>query len=216
MRSYALPFIVGIALAVAPSRIARAGEHPAEHPTGGAPAEHPAPPAPSSPLPAAPAMIPPSPPAPSQATTGQPTAPAPATGVKSQERFIVHTAETQVEEPVSPEILKQRFSKAVEDHVAKESREQGGAFVVADDKLGKLWRLKLVRIHKDRIVQLAPNKFFACADFQEPAGEGTKLDLDFFVTKMDKGWNVDQVLIHKVSGKPRYTYNDKNERVPVE
>ncbi|NNN07059.1 MAG: hypothetical protein HKL90_14280 [Elusimicrobia bacterium] len=90
-------------------------------------------------------------------------------------------------------------------------------FTVHDDKLGKDWTLKLVRVHQDRIMQLGDNQFFACSDFKS-ARKGGKdaLDLDFFASKNPDGaWKIDKVLIHKVNGKPRYTWNAKNEMVPV-
>ena len=110
--------------------------------------------------------------------------------------------------------LQKSYSKTVRRHVAEASRKSG-AFVVHDDKLDKDWRLKLVRIHTDRIVQLADDTFFACADLKEPEGKKTKLDLDFYVVRKGGDWVMDKVLVHKVAGKPRYTYNDKNEMVPV-
>lgn len=107
------------------------------------------------------------------------------------------------------------FVHAVEGHVGMKSADEG-SFTVYDKTLDKTWELKLVRIHKNRIARLGENKFFACADFKTAAkGEETKIDLDFFVTREGEDWNVDEVLVHKINGKPRYTYNAKNERVPV-
>lgn len=107
------------------------------------------------------------------------------------------------------------FVKAVEGHVKMKVADEG-SFNVYDDKLDKTWELELVRIHKKRIARLGENKFFACADFKTAAkGKKTKIDLDFFVSRDDGDFSVDEVLVHKVSGKPRYTYNSKNQRVPV-
>ena len=54
------------------------------------------------------------------------------------------------------------------------------------------------------------------ADFKTvEKGAKDKLDLDFYATKGPDGWKIDKTVIHKVNGKPRYTYNDKNEMVPV-
>lgn len=107
------------------------------------------------------------------------------------------------------------FVKAVEGYVKMKVADEG-SFNVYDDKLDKTWELKLVRIHKKRIARLGENKFFACADFKTAAkGKKTKIDLDFFVTRNDGEFDVDEVLVHKVGGKARYTYNSKNQRVPV-
>ncbi|PCI39707.1 MAG: hypothetical protein COB53_02715 [Elusimicrobia bacterium] len=107
------------------------------------------------------------------------------------------------------------FVAAVESYVA-EKEENDGSFQVYDNKLKKTWNLSLVRIHKKRIARLGEDKFFACADF-ETVGKGRRktLDLDFFVTRVDGEFVVDEIPVHKVNGKRRYTYNSKNERVPV-
>lgn len=111
--------------------------------------------------------------------------------------------------------MRKEFNEAVEHHVERESAAEG-AFKVKDDKLGKEWALKLIGVHKKRIVGLGGNSFFACADFK-PVEKGSKdkLDLDFYATKGPDGWKIDRTVIHKVNGKPRYTYNEKNEMVPA-
>lgn len=115
---------------------------------------------------------------------------------------------------VEDKAVMEDFALAVEDYV-EERTEEVGAFEVLDDQTGKTWELLLVNVHKHRIARLAEDKFFACADFKTAEGGKTKVDLDFFVTRTDDGWEVDEVLVHKVNGRPRYVYNDRNERVPV-
>ena len=113
--------------------------------------------------------------------------------------------------------MNKEFVVAVEDSIAKKAAAGGGAFKVADDKLGKEWALKLVGVHKKRVAYLGDQHFFACADFK-PVEKGAKdkVDLDFYATKnADGSWAIDKVLIHKVNGEPRYTYNEHNEMVPV-
>ena len=110
--------------------------------------------------------------------------------------------------------MRKEFNEVVENHVRQQSAD--GAFTVKDDKLGKEWALKLLGVHKKRIVNLGGNSFFACADFKTVGtGEKAKLDLDFYATKGPDGWRIDKTVIHKVNGKPRYTYNEKNEMVPA-
>jgi hypothetical protein len=109
------------------------------------------------------------------------------------------------------------FVAAVEDYVA-DKQESEGAFKVYDNRLDKTWDLELLRIHKKRIARLGEDKFFACADFKEVGRKGKRktLDLDFFVSRDEDGnFVVDEIPVHKVQGKPRYTYNKNNERVPV-
>lgn len=117
-------------------------------------------------------------------------------------------------EAAANKAMQARYSKTVEGYVSRQSKKSG-AFVVPDALLSREWSTKLVRIHKDRIVELSDGQFFACADFKEKAGDKKMLDLDFYVSKKGTDWIVDEVLLHKVEGKPRYIYNDNNERVPV-
>lgn len=108
--------------------------------------------------------------------------------------------------------MNREYSQAVEEHV-----NSPDGFKVHDEVLGKDWSLKLLRIHKKRIVHLGGGSFFACADFKSAAKGGkAKLDLDFYATKSGDGWKIDKVLIHKLEGKARYTYNENNEMVPLQ
>lgn len=107
--------------------------------------------------------------------------------------------------------MSKEYTKAVEDFVAKSPE----GFKVKDAKLGKEWTLKLLGVHKKKVVHLGDKKFFACADLKS-TGTKDKLDLDFYASKAGDAWTIDQVLIHKVNGQARYTYNDANERVPTE
>ena len=112
--------------------------------------------------------------------------------------------------------MSKEFTKAVEDYVAQKSKAEGDAFKIKDDKLNREWGLALIGVHKKRVAHLGNQRFFACADFK-PVEKGSKdkVDLDFYATKTGDEWKIEKVLIHKVNGDPRYTYNDKNEMVPV-
>ncbi len=115
---------------------------------------------------------------------------------------------------MSPKQVQKYFSKVVEEHVNASSAKTDGAFVIKDDVLKKDWALKLKKIHTQKIVDLGHDKYFACADFKEAKGK-TTVDLDFYVGRSGNAWSVEKVLLHKVAGKPRFTYNDKNEMIPV-
>ncbi|MFH2203065.1 MAG: hypothetical protein ABIJ96_08130 [Elusimicrobiota bacterium] len=107
------------------------------------------------------------------------------------------------------------FVRAVKGYVSMKVADEGG-LRVRDDELDKTWTLKLRRVHKDLIAQLDENRAFVCAEFRT-VGDGVKeyLDLDLFATREKGDWFVDQVVVHKVGGKARFTYNDKHERVPL-
>lgn len=118
--------------------------------------------------------------------------------------------------PGDPARARALYSAAVLKHInfSSDNSRSGGAFVVPDELLKRDWRLKLNRIHEDRIVSLGRGRFFACADFRSEAGAQT-VDLDFYAVESSGGWSVERVLIHKVSGVPRFIYNEDNEIVPA-
>ena len=98
-----------------------------------------------------------------------------------------------------------------------------GSFTVADPKEnGKLRTLSLIRVH-DRVGKTGEYDY-SCTDMKDLA-TGEQLDLDFDVSDTDKvAENEDRpqeklkvvaVRIHKDNGKPRYTYDDKDNLIPV-
>jgi len=117
---------------------------------------------------------------------------------------------------VGSEKWKKQISKEFDGFVCDHTKKPNGEwFMIHDDKLNKDWKLKMVRVHKKKIVYLGDNRFFACADLKSIDSKD-KLDLDFYAKKLPDGsWQMEKAVIHKVNGKPRYTYNEKNEMVPV-
>lgn len=108
------------------------------------------------------------------------------------------------------------FEKVVKNYLRAEAKKTGGAYTIHDDVAKKNWKLELVKVHKNKICMLQEGKSsFACADLKEVNG-ANKLDLDFYATKSDDGkMSMEKVLIHKMNGKPRFTYDKENNVVPV-
>jgi hypothetical protein len=100
------------------------------------------------------------------------------------------------------------IDKAITEHIEKASKASGGKFEVKDDVLKKTWDLELVRVHKDRLQALADGRYFACVDFKAP--DGTMVDVDFFMKKEGDDLKVTDTTVHKVNGKARYNYQQKD------
>lgn len=170
-----------------------AAEHPQEHPT--ASKEHPTP------------------------TKEQPTETKKEHPAETKKE---HPAQTKKEHPKEhPEKTTQQnfqnnYEKVVKNYLSAESLKSGGVYTIQDDVAGKSWKLKLERVHKSRICMLQEGKTcFACADFNEVGGKN-KFDLDFYANKSADGtMTIEKVLIHKMNGKPRFTYDKDNNMVPV-
>lgn len=108
------------------------------------------------------------------------------------------------------------YEKVVKDYVASESQKTGGVYTIKDEKMNKDWKLELKKVHKSKICMLQEGKTcFACADFKEVGGK-TKIDLDFYAKKDNEGnITMEKALIHKVNGKPRFTYDKDNNMVEM-
>lgn len=112
------------------------------------------------------------------------------------------------------EAARKRYTQAVMDHVDSLSAEsEDGSFRVTDKATRKSIRLspKGAKVHSDKIVRLGGGTVFACSDFKMARGKGV-VDLDFYVTQDGE---VKSVLVHKVDGVERYTYDSQNRMVPA-
>jgi hypothetical protein len=108
-----------------------------------------------------------------------------------------------------PSLTKDELAEAVEAYVQKESAKHDGAFVVKDPVEKKDLSLTLKQVHRERLSQVAPGTYFACADFS--AADGTTYDLDIFMKGKDKDhMKTTDVTIHKKNGVERYTWYEDN------
>jgi len=120
-----------------------------------------------------------------------------------------HPKEHPQEHPPSGKKLStDDIDAAIRAHVEEKSKTSGGRFEVRDDVLSKTWSLELVRVHKDKLQALADGRYFACVDFK--AADGTAVDVDFFLKKDGDKLAVTDTAVHKIDGKARYNYEEKN------
>lgn len=100
---------------------------------------------------------------------------------------------------------------AMNDYVIEQSKKTG-TFDVYDDEAGKMRKLSLVRVHER--VGKTGDYYYSCADFKD-TGSNEMLDLDLDVEYKDGNLSVADIRVHKVNGKERYTYDEKDNRIPV-
>lgn len=106
--------------------------------------------------------------------------------------------------------------KGIKSHIKNITAANAGLFAITDPVQKKALKLKLVRIHEDKVSYIKKDDaYFACTDFKIEDGS-EMYDIDFWM-KADKKGNlkVYQTKIHKKDGKPRFTYRD-DEIVVVE
>jgi hypothetical protein len=109
--------------------------------------------------------------------------------------------------------------KSIQEYVDMTSAEQGGVFEIKDPELNKTWKLKLAKIH-DPVRQFEADRrrhphrwprkegrmfYFTCSDFKSVDSDDV-LDVDFWMVPADHTLKVIVTNIHKLNGKPRYTY----------
>jgi len=101
---------------------------------------------------------------------------------------------------------------AMSDFVTEKSKASG-TFDVEDPDTGKTRKLTLEKVHER--VGKTGDYYYSCADFKD-SESGEMLDLDLDVEDKDGKLMVVDVRIHKLDGKARYTYDEKDNRIPLE
>lgn len=128
----------------------------------------------------------------------------------AQEKHPEHPKKT--EHPTDKKqagLTKAELAAAIRTWVEKEEASNNGWLKVDDPVAGKTLQLKLEKVHDDRLSQIAPNVYFACAEFVEK--DGTKYDIDVFMQGKSKDdLRETEVSVHKVNGKERYTWFEEN------
>ena len=113
------------------------------------------------------------------------------------------TEHPKKEATLSPEVL----AKEIEQYVQNESKKNDGYFPFYDEKTEKDLKLKLDKVHKDRLSKVDDGLYFACSDFK--GTDGKIYDLDFFIKETDSGLEVTQQTLHKIDGKARYSWYEE-------
>lgn len=128
-----------------------------------------------------------------------------------------HPGEHQAEHPGEKTMLSAaQIIQGIKDHINEVANKNTGYFPIYDSVERRNLRLKLIRVHEDRVSYIKKsNAYFACTDFMAEDGK-TKYDVDFWMKKGIGGKvEVYKTKIHKKDGNPRFTYQD-DEIAPVE
>ena len=82
-----------------------------------------------------------------------------------------------------------------------------------EEVTGDTRELTLERVHER--VGKTEDYYYSCADMRD-AKSGELIDVDFDVEAYDDELEVVDVRVHKVNGKERYTYDEHDNRLPLE
>lgn len=122
--------------------------------------------------------------------------------------FIGQGLASQALAEPTPDALRQ----TIRDYISAEESAKG-AFSVFDSQMGKARALRLEAVHER--VGKTGNYYYSCADLKD-VETGDLLDVDFDVSDNNGQLAVVDIRIHKDNGKPRYTYDENDNMIPVE
>jgi len=97
--------------------------------------------------------------------------------------------------------------RGIRANIEARIQEGRGYFNFQNDTLDL--SLKLVRVHTEYLSVLGSNKFFACVDLATENGD--VYDMDFFLNGEPGAMQVTKTDLHKLNGKPYYTWKQNKE-----
>lgn len=104
----------------------------------------------------------------------------------------------------------------IRNYIDEKTQKGEGYFSINNDSTEL--NLRLVRVHTEYLSVLGPNRYFACVDLADTTG--AVYDVDFFLSGEPSEMDVTEMTVHKLNGKPYYTWQQKEdktwERVEVE
>ncbi len=115
--------------------------------------------------------------------------------------------EHPAEHPTKKQVTVGDVADGIKKHIAEGTKAQGGVFKVKDGD-GTL-SLTLLKVHDDKLAILGPGNFFACTDLK--GDDGNTYDVDFFLTGEPGAMKVTETNVHKVNGKPRYSWKQQDD-----
>lgn len=98
--------------------------------------------------------------------------------------------------------------RGIRAYIEHQTRTNDGYFVFEGDSSSL--NLKLVRVHTEYLSVLGANDFFACVDLATESGD--VFDVDFFLSGTRDSMNVIRTKLHKLNGKPYYTWKQAKDK----
>lgn len=115
-----------------------------------------------------------------------------------------------------PKIEIAEIEAGIKSFIDQKTAENGGVFPVKDENHDL--KMKLVRVHTEYLSNLGPDSHFACVDLVDEKGD--VYDVDFFMEGKPGQMTVTQTTVHKLNGKPFYSWKQKEDktwyRMPLE
>jgi len=85
-----------------------------------------------------------------------------------------------------------------------EQQHNSGYFFVYDSVKQEELKLKLIKVHDDRLAALGNGTYFVCSDFK--GTDGNTYDVDIFMKGKGDNLEATSKRVHKVNGVARYSW----------
>jgi hypothetical protein len=99
-------------------------------------------------------------------------------------------------------------ANAITSDIQATQKNNDGWYTMKDDEASATLKMKLDHVHRERLAQIDPKTYFACTDFK--TDDGHTVDVDFFMKDNGEKLVMSDASIHKVDGKPRYNWKEKD------
>lgn len=95
----------------------------------------------------------------------------------------------------------------IKKYITEKQKNNKGIFHLETDTAS--YDMRLVRVHTEFLSNLGPGKYFACVDLAVKSGD--VYDVDFFLEGTPGNMSVTRTSVHKLNGKPYYTWKQNKE-----
>jgi transglutaminase-like putative cysteine protease len=116
------------------------------------------------------------------------------------------TTESKTEESIEKASMAE-IEEGIKQHIKATTELNDGYFPLKDDSLDL--NMRLVRVHTEYLSNLGSGSYFACVDLAAESGD--VYDVDFFLEGTPGSMKVVRKSIHKLNGKPFYTWKQNKE-----
>ena len=116
-----------------------------------------------------------------------------------------HPTSKKAEKPAHSYTMDE-LAKAITSEIETTQNKNDGWYAMKDGDA--TWKMKLAKVHRERLSQIDPKTYFACTDFK--SDDGHTVDVDFFMKDDGEKLVMTDATIHKVDGKPRYNWKEKD------
>jgi transglutaminase-like putative cysteine protease len=120
--------------------------------------------------------------------------------------LLIISCQTSLEKSQA-KVTIQEVESGIKTYIERKAESNDDFFQFENDTIEL--SLKLVRVHTEYLSVLGSNEYFACVDLA--TSDGDVYDMDFFLTGKPGAMKVTRTTLHKLNGKPYYTWKQNKQ-----